>query len=137
MIMIDGITVKMEGDFGTLIKEISKVIHTIAKSAHEKFNDTEENVGYDDVMENILMAVANLKKFDKPGVVSGLPDEVEEDFFKQLRDERKKNSGLPNFIDYDTTRPNKEETSSYIKNIIGEAFQNEDPKRAKKNKKKK
>jgi len=123
MIKIDGPELILEGEFGTLIKEVSRVIHAIAKTASEKFEEeTDGEVDYNHIVEMILEELAQLKRFDVDGGISELPDEIKSEFLEELRKERDKNGHKPNFIDFDTSRPDPNVASKIIKSAIGDVF---------------
>jgi len=117
MLKIDGIEVRMEGPFSDLIKEVARLAHTISKTASEKFEeDTDGEVTYDHVVEMILEELAKLKRFDVEDI--DLPEEISSDFNDMLHDERTRNKNKPSFIDYDTSRPEKDAGSKFIREVI-------------------
>jgi hypothetical protein len=123
MIRIDGIEIAMEGSFGTLIREAARAVHTVAKAASEKFKEDGDEVDYNMVVEYILEELSKLKAFDKDDdSVIDLPKEIEEDFFKQLREVRESNGHKPNFIDYDTQKPDPNAGKKIIESAIKDVF---------------
>jgi hypothetical protein len=62
MINVNGIEIAIEGDFGTLIKEVARAAHAVSKAASDKFEkETEGEVNYDHIVEMILEDLAHLK----------------------------------------------------------------------------
>ena len=145
MIRVNGIEISLEGDFQTLIKEIASVMHTIAKAASKQFEkELGDEVSYDNIIELILEELAQLKKFDSSDGTLEMPKKIFEDFYKQLREQRRKYSHQDNFIDYDTSRPDSNAASKIIRGAINDVFIDprgeidiEDLKAIKKNKKNK
>jgi hypothetical protein len=122
MIKIKGIEVSMEGSFGTLIKESARAVHMVAKAASEKFKDEGEQVDYNTVVEHVLEELAKLKQFDQSDEGTLIPEEMEIDFFDQLRDLRNKKGDDYGFIDYDTQRPEPDAGEKIIKSAIKDVF---------------
>ncbi len=120
MISINGIEVKMEGDFKTLISEVVRAMHSVAKSAQEQFNEkTDGEVNYDHVIEMILTELVQYRKMDDQNG-SSIPDEILESFHEQLVTERKANRKKPKagFIDYDTRKPDEQKNKVMLQEII-------------------
>jgi hypothetical protein len=123
MIKINGIEIAMEGDFGTLIKEVARAAHAVARAASDKFErETDGEVDYDHVVEMILEELAHLKRFDKSGSGMEMPDELEEDFYANLQKERQELKDAPSFIDFDTERPDPNAGRNIIQSAIKDVF---------------
>jgi deoxycytidylate deaminase len=137
MLKINGIEVQMEGPFSDLIKEVARLAHAISKTASEKFQeDTNGEVSYDHVVEMILEELAKLKRFDVEDI--DLPKEIKEDFNSLLQKEFQDNEDQPSFINYDTSRPDKNLGTTLIQGVIKGVYQdNENLDTVKKKKKKK
>jgi len=125
MLKIDGPEITMEGPFNMLIKDAARLIHTISRTGSEKFKDDSDpdslDQGYNEIVEMVLDELATLKKFDSGGL-SKLPDDAQKDFNEQLRKERAKEPKMPGFIDYDTTRPDKNKARDLITGIIKDTY---------------
>ena len=127
MIRIDGVEIKLEGSFSTLIEEAARAVHSIAKAASDEFEkDTEGEVSYDHVMEMILESVSQFKRLDQGGSL-GLPPEIVEDFYAQLQKERARNTENPSqsFLDFDTSRITKNDGSRIIQETIKGVYTDE------------
>jgi hypothetical protein len=129
MIRVNGIEIAMEGDFGTLIKEAARIAHAIARAASDKFyEETDGEVDYDHIVEMILEELAQLKRLDngKPGSGVGMdiPQELKDDFYNLLQEEREANaiSKSKSFVDYDTSRPNANVGQEIIQSAIKDVF---------------
>jgi len=122
MIKIDGFEVAMEGSFGQLIKDAASAIHSVSKAASEKFKN-EGGPSYDEVVEQILEELTNLKKYDIDGP-SSFPVDAEKHFLRELKQLREEASekGLKSFLDFDTTRPDKDAAKKIIRSAIDDVY---------------
>lgn len=127
MIRIDGIEIKLEGSFKTLMEEVARAVHAVAKAASDEFEGPSEGeVTYDHVMEMVLDDVMKYKKMDN-GHLPGIPEEVIDEFYESLQDLRDSDNSNPreSFIDFDTSRPNKAKNRSMVQGIIKDVFTDE------------
>lgn len=118
MIKVDGIEIKMEGSFGELINEASRIMHAVAKAASDKFGEeTDGEVSYDHIVELMLEDLSKLKKFDTGDKVD-LPNEIMDSFNAQLQEEQEFHKDNPSFVDFDTSRPSATAGKDIIQSVI-------------------
>ncbi len=98
MIRINGSEIKLEGNLLTLVREAVMAIHSVAEAANQNIDE----VGYEEVIQKILVDLAALKTMDTTNNI--IDEKTELVFLKKANRLKKRKSDSPEFIYLDEKR---------------------------------
>ena len=98
MIKANGLEILLNGTFKELISEAARILHALASTAEKEL----ENVGYDEIIQHILIDLSALKELSNNDVI---PEQLELEFHEQLEKYKNENSDNPDWIEFNSGNP--------------------------------